>query len=173
MTDIPTHADVSDVTVKMTAGPENPKEGIDLRPDGGVHLWLDGTKHRLRRVRPREFRKLREELEDRLDSINIASDDAAKWSEALFARGAEREERGEPRITDEERAEDRRRGRELRNLMEDELAGWWTSVVATLAVGDGDVTLDTEDLPPWLITTQQANDVLNHWRTNPSLSGVL
>ena len=153
---------------------ENAKEGIDLRPDGGVHLWLDGTKHRLRRPRAREVRKLREELEDRLDTINSAADEAARWAEALQARGDEREQNDQPRITDTERAEDRRQGRALRDLTENELAGWWLSVVATLAVTDNGTapTLDADDMPLWLASVQQASAVLDHWRTNPSLSGA-
>ena len=150
--------------------PENAKEGIDLRPDGGVHLWLDGTKHRLRRPRGREFRKLREELQDHLDVINETSDENLTWSQALLDRGDEREARGEPRITSEERAEDRRRGRAMRDMTENLLRGWWLSVIATLAVEARDV--DAEDLPPWLTGPAQAMLLLEHWRSVPSLSGA-
>ena len=152
----------------------NPKEGIDLRPDGGVHVWLDGTKHRLRRPRGREFRKLREELEDRLDAINVAADESAAWSDRLQQLGDEREEKGEPRITGEERGEDRRRGRELRDLTESEMAGWWASVITTLAVesSKAEDVQDADDMPPWLISPGQATTVLDHWRSAPSLSGA-
>ena len=147
-----------------------PKEGLDLRPDGGVHLWLDGRKIRLRRPRGREFRRIREELQDGLDEINAENEKHAAWLDAVDAHGDERKAAGEPTMTPEERAENIRRGREIRDFTENVLVRWWVVVVETLAV-EG-TTLEAEDLPIWLADQGEAVRMLDHWRAVPSLSGV-
>ena len=160
----------------MSDESENPREGMDLRPDGGIHLWLDGTKYRLRRPRGREFRKLREELQDHLDVINALVDDTMRWAAEIIDKPDAETGTGTEsskllaQHSPEARAEDRRRTRAIRDQTEESLRSWYASVVSTLSVNDAEI--DADDLPAWTSDTAEALAIIDHWRSRPSLSGA-
>lgn len=147
------------------------REGLVLRPNGTIRLWIANQAFRLRRPRAREFRRLRESYQDAMDAIADegdrvdALDDAAKA--ALQRRKAE-----DPAAlaTPEERRDMRMRGRQFTQFTEDTMTTWWAEVIEVLEV-DGK-TPDPEDMPAWVGVVPAANKLINHWRSVPSPSGV-
>lgn len=169
-------SDAPDLTPDVDDDEELPREGIDLRANGTIHLWIDGTKYRIRRPRLREFRRIREDYQEALDLITAASNENDLWEKDLVDRVAERR-KVDPSagMTWEERAEDQKRGRELTETVERAMLGWWVVVLEVLG-HDGNPPLDAEDptsdLTPWLGNSVIANKAIGHWRSAPSLSGV-
>lgn len=148
------------------------QEGLDLRANGTVHLWLDGEKHRLRRPRAREFRKLREMFQEIADEITDMSEEAGEFERRLITRLEQaRETDPAARPTAEERAEDRQIGRRMTERTETLMFGWWSGVLAELRVETSKPIPDPDDMPPWLGTIPSANSIIAHWRAVPSLSG--
>lgn len=153
-----------------------PEEGLDLRANGTIHLWIDGRKFRIRRPRLREFRRIREDYQERLDRIAEESARHDVWEKDLIDRVGERR-KSDPAagMTADERAEDQKRGRELTETIEREMLGWWVEVLDVLG-HDANPRLDdddpTGDLTPWLGNSTVANRAIGHWRSAPSLSGV-
>ena len=156
---------------------DDTREGIDLRPNGSVHLWVDGKRIKLRTPRVRDMRALRQAYDDLNDVLSPAIRESlafsAKLRDALLERGADAE------LTDEERAEDDRRTKQLNQLIETEMLGWWRDAIQRL--GDGritftDVDSDTGDgdgdMPAWMMTQGSPLPLIQHWRTIPSPSGV-
>lgn len=150
--------------------PDPPKEGLDFRPDGTIHLWIDGTRYPLRRPRGREFRQLRELLQDKVDEINLRLVPQGEALQAkLLAAVAARVAAGEgAALTEDEAREDRDEGRRINLEREQVGASWWTEMLAVL--GDGR-TIEHEDIPPWMLDTDDVFVLIEHWRTLPSLSG--
>lgn len=172
------------------AEPEDALEGLDLRDNGTIRLYIDGARYRLRRPRAREYRRLRESYQEAQDDISDRSDETEEWSQELLATIAKRRE-ADPKAgrTPDERREDRKRGRELTDFVERTMFAWWAEVIEVLGEegrtpvltegpsdddDDGDtVEFDAfADLPMWMGTVPAANSVLNHWRSVPSLSGA-
>lgn len=150
---------------------DDPREELDLRPNGTVHVWLEGVKHRLRRPRLREFRHLRESFQDAADEIQALAEEAQQFHERQVARLEQRrQEDPDSRLTAEEKLEDRRLSRKLTEQTEELMLGWWADVFATLTP-DGHHQPDPDDLPPWLGSTQAAGKLIGHWRAVPSRSG--
>lgn len=171
------------------------KEGLALNANGTIHLWIDGTKRRLRRPRLREFRSIREAFQEATDAISVESDRADQWEKEITETvRLRRETNPAANLTLQERQEDQRRGRSLADFIEREMLGWWVHVIDTLGhehnaplewehVGDCQDPDGQHDhrncekdrtigLTPWLASTKTANTVINHWRAAPSLSGV-
>jgi hypothetical protein len=148
------------------------KEGMDLRPNGTVHLWIEGQKFRLRRPRAGEFRKLREMFQEVADEITDLSETAGEFERRLVER-LEEARRTDPaaRPTAEERQQDRTMSREMTERTETLMFGWWQGVLAELRVNTGHPIPDPDDMPPWLGAIPSANMIIGHWRAVPSLSG--
>lgn len=146
---------------------------LDLRKNGGMHVVSDGQKRRLRAPRMRDYRKLTQLWREEAETLETQSEELQRFLEGMFARGEEREAAGQPRITDEERAEDRRLGRMVREQTEDACLRWWAEAIRTLGVTANDCEVDgDDDLPVFLATVDSINQVLTHWRTVPSPSGA-
>lgn len=146
------------------------KEGIDLRPNGGIHLWIDDEKFRFRRPRAREFRKLREAFQDIADELDEIAIENQRWADDLNRDLDAREKAsGERRMTAAEKKEDRTRSRQVTELTEDRMVEWWQLVASTLCERD---LPDAEELPVWMGVLSSANEMIGHWRTVPSLSGA-
>ena len=157
----------------VAAEPDDDKgDYLDLRPNGGVHLVVDGVKHRLRSPRMRDYRKLVGIWRDEAEALEAKSEELQGFLEAMLTAGDEREKEGKPRLTEEDRATDRRLGMEIRELTEDAAIRWWTEAVATLGVTDRDREVEADDLPVFCATVESVNDVLGHWRSVPSRSGA-
>lgn len=166
MTDAPTAAPAAD-------GDEEELENyLDLRPTGGMHVVSDGHKRRLRAPRMRDYRKLYELWRDEAEALEVMSEELQEFLTRTMAAGDEREARGERRVTEEEKAEDRRLGQKIRVATEDAALRWWAEAIATLGVTTTDQAADAEDLPVFLATADSVNMALNHWRSVPSRSGA-
>lgn len=148
---------------------EEVRNGISPQPSGTVHLWVDGKKIRLRNPRLREYRKITDLWRDFSDELEDALRDNAAWLDKMGKLGLEREERGEPRMTPEEKAEDRERGKTATIEQETKVIEWWRLVVDTL--GDKELPED-DDLPVFLSQLDGLTTVIAHWRSVPSFSGV-
>ena len=164
------------------------KEGLDLRDNGTIRLYIDGDRYRLRRPRAREFRRLREAYQEASDAISDESDVVEAWSRELRANiDKRRAEDPTATQTPEERREDRKRGRQLTEFVETTMFGWWAEVIEVLESdgrtpilanepGPSGEALEDHDpfanLPMWMGTVPSANTVLAHWRAVPSLSGA-
>lgn len=161
------------------------REGLDLRPNGTVRLYIDGNRYRLRRPRAREFRRLRESFQEVADEISDLSDEQDEWARSLAER-VDGRRRDDPNAgqTPAERRENRVRGRRLTEQVEQLMFGWWAEVVEVLEVDNRTPVLaepdewpDDEpfdsfaDLPMWMGTVPSANKIIAHWRSTPSLSG--
>jgi hypothetical protein len=151
-------------------GYSDPKEGLDLRDDGGANLWIEGTRIRLRRPRGRDYRYLREALQDVIDQLNTRLEDDALADLAVDRLKDERALAGQPALTSEERLAARQRNVDRNELEEKLLAEWWLDVIRALAVNPP-LNLDADDLAPWMPETTPCYLLLGHWRTIPSLSG--
>lgn len=149
---------------------DGPKHGIDWRPTGGINLFVEGRKIRLRPPRLREYRKVTGRWSEIVEELESAAADAAEWGERMQVLQRERIARDEPAMSDDERREDRRRGKETREQAEGSCLAWWCFVVETL--GDETDLLDPEDFPVFLTTHESVTQALGHWRSVPSLSGV-
>lgn len=160
------------------------KEGLDLRANGTIRLYIDGERYRLRRPRAREFRRLREAYQEASDAISDESDDVEAWSRDLRATQEKRRAADPlaPAQTPEERREDRKRGRQLTEFVETTMFAWWAEVIEVLesdgrtpVIADPGEDHDGDrfaNLPMWMGTVPSANTVLAHWRAVPSLSGA-
>lgn len=148
---------------------DGPKEGIDLRPNGSVDIWLDGRRLHLRNPRMRQYRKIRLAWRDALDEMSDRlQEDAAHIEVMAKARDERAEGGGDSRLTPEERAEDRRRGRETAEFREERCIAMWSLIVSELS----DRSLgDEDDLPAFMVDMDGITDTVNHWQTVPSLFG--
>jgi hypothetical protein len=175
VTDLP----VADIDVPVPPAPPavdpdgyaDPKEGLDLRDDGGANLWVEGQRIRLRRPRARDYRYLRERLQDAIDQLNDQLEQHSSAEMAVSRLAEERVARGEPAMTHDEREAARQRSLDRNQLEEKVLSEWWLEVVGQLAVNQPYPALTVEDLPPWMPETPPCYLLLGHWRSVPSLSG--
>lgn len=164
---------------------EEPKEGLDLRDTGNIHLWVEGKQYKLRRVRGREFRRLREAWHEMLDGLTVSQAENQAWLADIQEKAVTRASEGQPLMTDDERVENVRRGREQQAEADRAVIGWWIEVVEVLGTDnaldkligpkddEGNRPPDAwEDMPPWLSSIATGTKVLEHWRSVPSLSGV-
>ena len=144
------------------------REGIELMPSGAIRIWIDGTEYKLRRPRVRDFRTLREAMQDATDEITAAANEAQRrqieLQDAIKARGDDAEQ------TDEERIAIRQIGRDLTLRREDLMLTWWAQVGERLCERTG--WPDVDDMATWMGTTESATELVTHWRSVPSLSGV-
>jgi hypothetical protein len=170
MTDTPPVAPVDEPTPTLDLEEED--SYLEPRPTGGMHLVIDGHKRRLRPPRMRDYRKLYELWSEEADALDVKSAELNAFLTRMMALGDEREGRGERRVTDEERAEDRRLGQEIRQMTEDAALHWWAETIRTLGVTPTDCDVDQDDLPVFLAGADAVNLALNHWRKVPSRSGV-
>lgn len=152
--------------------PDEKDSYLELRATGGMHLVIEGQKRRLRPPRMRDYRKLYELWSDEADALDAKSQELSAFLARTMASGDEREARGERRITDEERAEDRKLGQEIRQLTEDAALRWWAETIRTLGVTANDCEVDPDDLPVFLAGADAVNQALGHWRAVPSRSGA-
>lgn len=147
-----------------------PRNGIDPQPSGTIHLWDEGRKFRVRQPRFREYRKLGDAWRDIADRLDAVAEENVVWLEKMNKLGDEREERGEPRVTAEDKAEDGRRGKESAAATQLAVLGWWRLLFDTLVPGGW--PYDDDDVPIFFVQIGAVTIVLNHWRSVPSLSGV-
>lgn len=145
------------------------REGVQLKPSGAIVVYLDGEPHRLRRPRMREYRRLREKLQEAMDDMADLADEHDEWQRALNTRSEARDVAGEPTVTADERAEQRKRGIALRDNRESFMLSWWLEVGRTLTDKWPD---DVDDLAVWMGESASSASILNHWRNLPSLSGT-
>lgn len=146
------------------------EEGIELRSTGTINLYVESKKYRLRRPRVREFRRFREQMQDTLEDLDERAD-------AVLSKQQEQQDEidrrvadgGEP-MTDAEKRERRKWGRELTAMREDAMLDWWHDVCSSLL--DGGTWLDVEEQPAWMVRHESAVEIVQHWQSCPSLSGV-
>lgn len=148
---------------------------LDFRKTGGIHLVLEGTKHRLRSPRMRDYRHLIGLWREEAEILEETSQGLQAFLEATDEDMKARAEAGEDNRSAEERAAWRAKNRELGTAIREatEAAGnrWWGHVVGTLGVTDTDKAVDIEDLPVFLASVDLVNRTLSHWRSVPSRSG--
>lgn len=147
------------------------RNGLDPQPSGTIHLWDEGRKFRIRQPRFREYRQLGDAWREIADRLDAESEANVEWLTKMTKLGDEREERGEPRVTPEDREEDARRGQQAVENTQRGVLGWWRLLFEKLVEG-GWPYEDEEDVPIFLVQVGSVTVVLNHWRTVPSLSGV-
>lgn len=140
---------------------------LDFRPTGGIHLVIEGEKRRLRAPRMRDYRRLYEAWAEEAEPLDAKSAELTD-----FLQRVTDPDRPDPKLTDEERAEDKRLGQEIRRMTEDAAIRWWTETIQTLGVTDADKALDPDDLPTFLATADAVTQALTHWRSVPSRSGA-
>lgn len=158
---------------------DGPKEGLDHRDTGNIHVWIEGRQYKLRRPRGREFRKLRESWNEMLDTLQVISRENQEWLQGLLARG------NQPPLSQEERDENQRRGRAMNDTNDRLVLTWWVEVIDTLGADGAGMRLAPrhedgtfvdehwwEDLPPWLGAIATGTKAIEHWRAVPSLSGA-
>ena len=153
-------------SVTLPQDDDDDREGIDLRPNGGIHLRIGGKRIKLRPARLRDYRKLVEAWRDATDELRVLSDTAVAWSNDLQAELSD----GDGRLpTPDERAEDAKRGREITDRTDELAVAWWAACVATLA---DDAHADAEVEAAWMTNVATITEAIEWWRTTPSLSGV-
>lgn len=145
---------------------------LDLRKTGRTRLTIEGETRRLRAPRFREYRKLYELWHDEAEALDAKSVELQEFMLAVMGRGDERAARGEQRITEEERREDRRLSIEIRRATEEAALRWWVETVRTLGVTESDKAFTEEDVPAFLTNSDSINLMLDHWRNVPSRSGA-
>lgn len=146
------------------------REGIELLSSGAIRVWIDGSEHKLRRPRVREFRQLRETLQDALDDISALADEVDRAQRAMADEVDDRVEKGGDSLTLEERKANRDRGRELTTRREELLLAWWAKVGELLCESTAWPVVD--EMPVWMGATESSTELVTHWRSVPSLSGV-
>lgn len=149
----------------LVAVDDEPESYIDYRATGGIHIVLDGEKRRLRAPRMRDYRYLYELWREEVEALEEASTELT----AFLTRVADQPE---GLLSDEDKAEDRRLGRQVRVGTEDATLRWWVQAIATLGVTDLDKAAEADDLPVFLTTAASVNSALDHWRQVPSRSGA-
>lgn len=145
---------------------------VDHRKNGGAHLVIDGEKRRLRTPRMRDYRKLYALWSDLADELDKMSVELQAFLLEVMGQGDEREARGEPRITEDEKARDRHLAQRVREATEDAAMTWWAECIRTLGVTPSDRDVEADELPVFLSTAESINQMLDHWRTVPSRSGA-
>lgn len=149
------------------------REGVELQPSGTIRVWIeiDGKPkaYRLRRPRFRQYRQLRELLQDALDEIAALAEIADERGREQRELAEQRDAAGSQPLTADERAQNRKEARELRDRREELLLDWWVAVGEALA---DSWPQDPDELPVWMGSTESTTLILNHWRAVPSLSGV-
>lgn len=187
MTDATAAADVRHLSAVPDADEDDideTKEGLDLRDNGTVRLYLDGTRYRLRRPRAREFRRLREAFQEAADEISDLSDDHEAWKRTLDD-AVDKRRADDPRatMTPEERKENRERGRQQTEQVERLMFEWWAEVIEVLEADGRTPVLPVPDdtdsatfdrfaeMPMWMGTVPSAGRIIGHWRAVPSPSG--
>lgn len=156
----------------------HPDDPVQLRPNGTVFCQIAGKRYRLRRPKMGEYRRLRESLQDMTDALDDALEHVAVQQARIRTRQSEMSERhatGE--LTDAEQAEwmdlrlqDRNLGREASRMVEQRRLEWLAEAWAMLSM-DGPLPDDPDEAEAWLLDTQLANKLLQHWRTTPFVSG--
>lgn len=146
------------------------REGIELLNSGAIRVWVDGNENKLRRPRVREFRKLRETLQDSLDEVTAFAEEVERQQREMNDEIDKRVASGGETYTMDERKANRDRGRELTTRREELLLQWWAMVGELLCEGSG--WPDVEDMPVWMGATESSTELVTHWRSVPSLSGV-
>lgn len=147
-----------------------PKEGLDFRGDGTIHVWIDGTNYPLRRPKGREFRQLRESLQAKVDDINdrLVPEGNRIKAELLAAIEQRVKDGGSGEMTPEETRRDRDEGRRINDERERVGGSWWLDLIDMLGDRNG---LEYEDLPAWMLDVEDVFIIVLHWRSIPSLSG--
>jgi hypothetical protein len=176
MTDLPPTApplpDPPVVDVPEEADDDEAPSYIEHRKNGGIHLVIDGRKRRLRTPRMRDYRLLVEAWHDEVEPIEAKSQELQDFLMELVQRSDQREEAGQARLSEEDRARDRQLGQEVRQMTEEATIRWWTLVIQTLGVTDADQDVDADDLPVFLTASDSVMAAIDHWRSVPSRSGV-
>lgn len=153
------------------------REGIELLETGTIHVWIDGVDFRIARPKVRHFRQLREMAEEIVDELDDLANRLNDWQRELVAEAKKRDAANaasgdvDALVTPQERAERRKRNRELSDVREERWLQWWVTVGEKLVERSG-WPADVEDMPAWMSTTEAALALVKHWRTAPSLSGV-
>lgn len=151
----------------MASTENDGREGIELLNSGAIRVWIDGTEYRLRRPRVREFRALRELLQDATEEITAAAEHAQERQAEIHAEADKRDDKSS---TADERAMVRKLGRDLTERREELLLSWWVAVGEKLC--DGRAWPEVDDMPAWMGATESSTEIVTHWRSVPSLSGV-
>ena len=147
---------------------DDEKSGLDLRPNGDAMVWVAGKRLRLRIRRFRDYATLVDAQREAMDDLRELSDEALAWSADLQNDLADGD--GRP-PTPDERAEDVKRGRQIEDRTNELAVEWWSLAMATLLESsDGEWDPDA-DLRPWMANFVTVAQVLEHWRSAPSLSG--
>ncbi len=175
---------MTDIAAQRTADPEDQgvPEGLELHTNGTVTVHIDGGRLRLRRPKAGQYRALREAYESYLDQLTEATDRIQEQAIPVRERAAEASAAGE-RLSAEDRALDRKLGRELTHLGERLRVGWVRLAfngedladllpesfdgLATANLPDND-----DDLPVWLTQGETIAALFEQWRTVPSPRGV-
>lgn len=153
------------------------REGIQLLDTGTIHVFIDGVDFRIARPRVRTFRQLREMAEEIVDELDDLAAEVTEWQRDLTNRARSRDDAmqsggdSEPLVNAEERAERRKRNRELSDRREERWLEWWITVGEKCVERSGWPS-EVDEMPAWMGTTDAALALVKHWRTAPSLSGV-
>lgn len=139
---------------------------LKLNADGTAEVSMINTKIRLRRPTLGEYIELRETLE-------ADEERAAEVQERVtLAVLAGRAFTGEARLTPEAGAaakEIRAATREARDEAERLRLDFFRAVIAKLDVKKG--TLDEDNIPPEVFGDEWVGDLIEHWRSRPTVPG--
>lgn len=154
----------------MPSSTSETRDGIELRESGAIRVWIDGNEFALRRPRVREYRRLRERLQDVMDEMTAAADVAIAEQEKINTAVDKRVEEGGEGQTPEERAAIKKMGRDLTAKREELCLAWWVEVGEALC--ERGTWPEPDDMPTWMGATESTTEIVGHWRSVPSLSGA-